>query len=217
MKYNQNSKIMQITLETLVIGVDIAKETHYARAFDYRGIEFEKVFRFSNTFDGFVQFNSWMQEIMNQQQKQSCIVGLEPTGHYWFGLAHFLQESQVKLVLVNPFHVKRSKELDDNNPTKNDRKDPKTIAMLVKDGRFVEPYLPDSVYAGLRVAIDLRERHLKDLSGIKNRVIRWLDIYFPEFNTVFEDWEGKTALMTLKEFALPARIAEMEPFTILTF
>ncbi len=26
-------------------------------------------------------------------------------------------------------HVKRSKEFDDNSPTKNDRKDPKTIAM----------------------------------------------------------------------------------------
>jgi transposase len=169
---------MQITPETLIVGVDIAKGTHYARVFDYRGIELGKVFRFSNTFDGFVQFNNWMQEIMSQQQKQNCMVGLEPTGHYWFGLAHFLEENQIKLVLVNPFHVKRSKELDDNNPTKNDRKDPKTIAMLVKDGRFVEPYLPDSVYADLRVVIDLRERHLKDLSGIKNRVTRWLDIYF---------------------------------------
>jgi transposase len=217
MKYTQNLKIMQITPETLVVGVDIAKETHYARVFDYRGIELGKVFRFSNTFEGFVQFNNWIQGIMSQQQKQSCIVGLEPTGHYWFGLAHFLQEHQIKLVLVNPFHVKRSKELDDNSPTKNDKKDPKTIAMLIKDGRFVEPYLPDSVYADLRIAIDLRERHLKDLSSIKNRVIRWLDIYFPEFNTVFQDWEGKTALMTLKELALPARIAKMEAFAILTF
>lgn len=40
----------------------------------------------------------------------------------------------MNLVLVNSFHVKRSKELDDNNPTKNDCKDPKTIAMLIKDG-----------------------------------------------------------------------------------
>jgi transposase len=38
MKYNQNFKISQITNNTLVIGVDIAKKKHYARAFDYRGI-----------------------------------------------------------------------------------------------------------------------------------------------------------------------------------
>ena len=36
-------------------------------------------------------------------------------------------------VPVNPHHVKKSKELDDNNPTKNDRKDPKDIAGLIND------------------------------------------------------------------------------------
>ena len=36
MNYTQNEKILQITNETLIIGVDIASETHYARAFDLR-------------------------------------------------------------------------------------------------------------------------------------------------------------------------------------
>ena len=39
-------------------------------------------------------------------------------------------------MLVNPYHVKCSKELDDNIQTKTDQKDPKTIAGLVRDGRF---------------------------------------------------------------------------------
>jgi transposase len=34
-------------------------------------------------------------------------------------------------------------KLDDNSPSKNDRKDPKTIAMLVKDGRYREVYIPE--------------------------------------------------------------------------
>lgn len=38
----------------------------------------------------------------------------------------------MKPVLVNPNHVKKSKELDDNHPTKNNRKDTKVIAGLVK-------------------------------------------------------------------------------------
>lgn len=37
--YNQNHKIAQITPKTLVIGIDIAKHHHVARAQDYRGIE----------------------------------------------------------------------------------------------------------------------------------------------------------------------------------
>ncbi len=35
----------------------------------------------------------------------------------------------MKLFFVN-HHVKKSKEFDDNNPTKNDRKDPKVIVGL---------------------------------------------------------------------------------------
>lgn len=48
MKYTQNEKIMQITENTLIIGVDIASDVHYARAFDYRGIELDKVIKFNN-------------------------------------------------------------------------------------------------------------------------------------------------------------------------
>ena len=39
MNCTQNEKISQVTEETLVIGIDIASETHYARGFDWRGIE----------------------------------------------------------------------------------------------------------------------------------------------------------------------------------
>ena len=46
MKYKQNFKIMQITDKTLVIGVDIAKKTHFARAYDWRGIELDKTISF---------------------------------------------------------------------------------------------------------------------------------------------------------------------------
>jgi transposase len=44
MKSTQNEKISQIKFETLVVGIDIGKETHYARAFDYRGIELARPF-----------------------------------------------------------------------------------------------------------------------------------------------------------------------------
>lgn len=43
MKCTQNEKILQIKNETLVVGIDIGKEMHYARAFDYRGIELSKL------------------------------------------------------------------------------------------------------------------------------------------------------------------------------
>lgn len=206
MNYTQNEKIMSINERTLVIGIDIAKSVQYARAFDYRGIELGKVKSFENTAEGFKIFEDWMRLLANQKQKNNIVVGLEPTGHYWFNLGHFLKELGAKLVLVNPYHVKRIKELDDNSQTKNDSKDPKTIAKLVIDGRYFEPYIPEGIYSDLRVAMDMREGLGKNLNKIKNKVTQWLDKYFPEFNDVFGDWEGKAALITLKEFPTPEKI-----------
>ncbi|HCF71993.1 MAG TPA: IS110 family transposase, partial [Syntrophomonas sp.] len=53
MKNTQNEKISQINISTLVVGIDVAKETHYARAFDYRGMELSKLLKFSNTAEGY--------------------------------------------------------------------------------------------------------------------------------------------------------------------
>lgn len=206
MKYTQNEKILQIQLETLVVGIDIGKETHYARAFDNRGIELAKLLRFSNTAQGYESLESWMQNIMQQKQKTETMVGFEPTGHYWFTLGDFLQRKGHALGIVNPFHVKCTRELDDNSQTKSDRKDPKTIAMLVKDGRFREVYIPADLYQELREAVAERERLVEQIIGISNQVLRWLDIRFPEFTGIFKNWSGKTALATLKHVPTPAKV-----------
>lgn len=42
MNYTQNQKIMQISPSTLIVGIDIAKDKHVARAQDDRGYEFGK-------------------------------------------------------------------------------------------------------------------------------------------------------------------------------
>ncbi len=209
MKSTQNEKISQIKFETLVVGIDIGKETHYARAFDYRGIELARLLKFSNTDQGFQRLEQWMRDICKQQEKTEIIAGFEPTGHYWFTLGDHLKSQGHKLAIVNPFHVKRTKELDDNSPTKNDRKDPKTIAMLVKDGRYREVYIPDDIYQELREAVSERERLQEQLTSIHNRVVSWLDIRFPEFTTVFKDWRRNAALITLRSFPTPEKVMEM--------
>jgi transposase len=206
MKFTQNERILQIKNETLVVGIDIGKETHYARAFDNRGIELAKLLRFSNTAQGYEALEDWMQSILQQRKKTEVIVGFEPTGHYWFTLADYLRNKGHQLGIVNPFHVKCTRELDDNSQTKSDRKDPKTIAMLVKDGRFRDVYIPTDLYQELREAVSERERLQEQLIGIGNQVIRWLDIRFPEFSGVFKDWSAKTAMTTLKHLPTPAKI-----------
>jgi transposase len=206
MKRTQNEKILQIKNETLVVGIDIGKETHYARAIDWRGIELAKLLRFENTAQGYEALDEWIQNIMQQKGKTEVMVGFEPTGHYWFTLGDHLRTKGHKMGIVNPFHVKRARELDDNSPTKSDRKDPKTIAMLVKDGRFREVYIPEGLYQELRESVYERERIQEQLIALSNQIIRWLDIRFPEFSEVFKDWRGKTAWAALRAFPTPAKV-----------
>ena len=204
MSITQEDKIRQVTEKTIVIGVDIASETHWARAFDWRGLELGKVLSFANSAEGFTQFKAWVDKAAAKAEKSHIIVGLEPTGHYWFTFAAYLKEAGMGLVLVSPMHVKRTKELDDNDPSKSDRKDPKTIAKLVNEGRYIVPYIPEGVYAELRICMNCRWRVMKELASIENRVKRWFKIYFPEYGEIFGDVTGAGSMALLHEAPLPS-------------
>ena len=54
--------------------------------------------------------------------------------------------------------------------------------------------------------MNMKESLSKNLNIIKNKVDHWLDKYFPEFNDVFADWEGKAALISLTEFPTPEKV-----------
>ena len=211
MNYNtQNAKIASITEKTLVVGIDVGSQTHFARAFDWRNYEYsKKPLEFSNTEAGFLSFKAWMEELAGKHGKEAVLPGMEPTGHYWFALGRFLQDNGMKPVHVNPHHVKKTKELDDNNPNKNDRKDPKTIAALVNEGRFSYPYMPVGIYAEIRSLSNLRFQTQEELTRIKNRLARWFSIYFPEYKDVYRDLKAASGRMVLKEAPLPEDIKKL--------
>lgn len=211
MNYNtQNAKIASITEKTLIVGIDVGSETHYARAFDWRNYEYtKKPLEFSNTEAGFLTFKAWMKDLAEKHGKNVVIPGMEPTGHYWFALGKFLQDNGMKPVHVNPHHVKKSKELDDNSPSKNDRKDPKTIAALVNEGRFSYPYIPTGIYAEIRSLSNLRFQTQEELTRIKNRIARWFSIYFPEYKDVYGDVKAVSGRKVLQIAPLPEDIKKL--------
>lgn len=209
MDFKQNQKINQVTEKTLVIGIDIAKRTHYACFIDDRGRVLQKSFSVFQSRNGFELFYKRILEAMKESKKSEVIVGIEPTGHYWLNLAYFLQERGIPLVMTNPMHVKRSKELDDNLPTKHDRKDALVIARLVKDGRFSYPRILKDLEAELRVGSTFREKLVEEFGAVKNMMIRWLDRYFPEFTQVFPNF-GKMALAALECTPFPSDLHEKQ-------
>lgn len=215
MKINRaNQRLNEITPNTLIVGVDIAKKKHWARFVDYRGIELGKAIGFTNDINGFTTIVSEINKICNSKflnyHIDKIIVGMEPTGHYWKDLALFMMKRDIKVVGVNPYHTKKSKELDDNSPTKNDKKDAITIARLVKDGRFFEPYIPTGVYGELRVLVTTRTGLVRRRNSLKNTITAVIDEYFPEFTTVFKHpLKGKASIQILKDCPFPKLILSL--------
>ncbi|WP_449354007.1 IS110 family transposase [Virgibacillus natechei] len=206
MDFTQNERLDQITEETIIVGIDVAKHKHVARAIDDRGRDLAKRLVFENGFTGFKQLLEWAQNIAEKTNKSSLIFGMEPTGHYWLNLAYYLKAKEFHAVVVNPMKVKRTKELDDDSPTKNDTKDAKVIAQVMRAGRYHEPILLEGIYAELREGMKLHDMMREDLASIKAQMHNVLDRYFSEFLTVFKDWTGKAALHFLKKGYLPEDI-----------
>lgn len=158
---------------------------------------------------GFQSFLAYLEHCKSNASAEQIIVGCEPTGHYWFNLARYLKTQHISLALVNPYHVKQIKELDDNSPKKTDLKDPKTIAKLVVDGRYSYPYLPEGIYADLREAVSSRDRIVKELNAATNRIKRWLKIYFPEYLTVYKIFSAESGLTVLEVAPLPKEVVKL--------
>jgi len=210
MNDTQNKKIAQVTDKTLVVGVDIGSDTHYARAILVRGYEVsKKPFNFENTREGFEKFVSWTYNLAAANQLTKIFVAVEPTGHYWFNLADYLKAYDVKFVMVAPQHVKHSKEMDDNTQRKDDRKDPLVIARLVLEGRYMIPYIPEDVYAELRAAFNRRCDLVEALNRNENRMIRWFDMHFPEYREVYGKASAITGLLVLMRAPLPSDILSL--------
>jgi len=206
-RFKKNEKLTFISDEMLIVGCDVGSETHYVRAIDTRGRELSKAaFPFSNDSVGFQSAKTWALQIAAANKKNQIVLGLEPTGHYWFCLAAWMIARGITVVQVNPYAVKQTKELEDNSQNKDDRKDPKLIANLVKDGNYGMPYLPEGIYAELRRLSMLRDQLTEDRIRNENRLHREMKIYFPEYQDAFGKLDGPFTLEVLKQVPFPQDI-----------
>lgn len=206
-KFDKNDKISFISDDMLIVGCDIGSETHYVRAIDTRGRELSSdLFSFSNSKEGFESAKRWMLELAAENDKNQIVLGLEPTGHYWFCLASWMISNGISVVQVNPYAVKQTKEIEDNSQRKDDRKDPKPIANLVKDGIFGIPYIPEGLYAEIRGLSTLRDQLMETRIQAMNRLHRELKIYFPEYKDAFGKMDGDFTLEVLRNAPFPDEI-----------
>ena len=209
-KFDKNAKLSFISDDMLILGCDVGSETHYLRAIDTRGRELSRTaFPFSNTSEGFRSAKEWAVKLAAANDKNQIVMGLEPTGHYWFCLATWMISNGISVVQVNPYAVKQTKEIEDNSQMKDDTKDPKLIANLVKDGNFGMPYLPEDQYAEIRRLSMFRDQLSEDRVRTVNRLHREMKIYFPEYKDALGNITGVFSLTLLKEAPFPEELTSL--------
>lgn len=199
MNNSQEIKFKTIEDSDIIVGIDIAKNTHWAVIMSPNGRILMKSFLFNNTTEGFKSLVGNIEKVLKMVNGKKAIVGMEPTGHYWKALAKYLKtKEEIKVVTVNPYHVKKSKELDDNSQTKSDKKDCVTIARIVRDARYFEPYIPEGIWEELRTATVTRQELIKRENALKNKIIRLEDEYFPEYTQIFPKILSRMSEVILK-------------------
>jgi transposase len=195
--------------DTLVIGIDLAKHTHVARARFYDG-SYTRPVKVPNTRAGFLalseQIGDW-----KARPDSAVIVGVESTGSYGVNLVRWLSEYGCRVVLVPSLHVCREKELLDNGRGTNDDKDALIIADLVGRGQYLGFVALSGACIELRPLVSLRARLVREQTGWLNALHQTVDVLFPEFETIFADLSRPTARLVLGRFGTVAAAQAHSP------
>ncbi len=202
---NLIEKRAAIKPDTLVVGVDIGKFMHVARARFPDG-SFTHPLSVTTDADGFRILREHMVRWQRQAGCTDTVVGLESTGVYWENLAFWLEGRGYRVVQVNPLHVHRSKEMLDNSPGKTDGKDALLIADLVAQGKYLSFVMPRGDFAELRQLATLRARLVVERTTYLSRLHLEVSQVFPEFSRVFRDIATRVARRVLYYFPTPTDI-----------
>jgi transposase len=207
MKKIETKKLKAVNSKTLVVAIDIGKETNmgYCRCPDRSEV---KPFEFRNNRAGFEKFWGCVMDTKLAKALEEIVIGFESTGAYAEPLLHFLKEKPVRLVQVNPMHTKRLKEMNGNSPAKTDKKDPKVIADIIELGHALTVVIPEGAAADLRRLTQARERAIKRRTALFNQLQDLVFISFPEFLQVLKDVKTKSAQYLLRHWPTPLDIVE---------
>jgi len=201
-------KLAQVKPGTLFVGVDLGLDRNVAVIINEGGRRLAK-FAFPHTQDGYAYFRRRLRKLQRQHQAPAMLVGMEPSNYVWKLLAAELEKHQMSYRLVNPFTVKKHREGDQLDRSKDDVRDAFTIADLLRTGKYTETQLLHGHYAELRQYATLNERLRGEMTRHRNRLHSAVGQLFPEVKRVFKDVTGLTAVAMLQNHAAAAVIRDL--------
>jgi transposase len=150
-----------------------------------------------------------MEGLRQKHQAAGIIVAMEPSNYFWKLLAKELEEKKIPYHLVNAYTVKKHREGNQLDRSKDDRRDAGQIAELSRNGHYTETRLQKGAYEELRQYATLYDQLIQGLRREKNVLWGLVGQVFPELPRVFKDLTGETCQAFLGSFAAAASLRQL--------
>ena len=189
----------------ICVGIDIAKETHYAAVLDEQRTILVEPFAFQNDFEGF----SLLLKKLSAFPKDELLIGMESTAHYAENLIAFLYNSGYKLVVFNPIQTATLRKTNIRK-TKNDKVD----SVLIAQALFLLPHRlyskADADTLQLKSLCRYLQNLQKSVTKLKIQLVSYVDLIFPELQSFFKSGlHIKTCYDLLEKYSSPDAIAAL--------
>jgi len=208
MKPSLSEKLSRFKPGLLYVGVDLGLDSNAVKVKDERA-KLLCSFEFPHSRDGYDFFHRRVQALVERHSASGFVVGMEPTNYFWTLLATDLERRRTDYYLVNPYTVRKHREGDQLDPSKDDPRDASAVTDLLREGKYTETRLQRGAYAELRQYATMHNRLTSDIARQKTLVRNIVGQLFPELSGIFKDLTSATAVAMLKNHAAAVRIKDM--------
>ena len=185
-------KLARVKKGTLHIGIDLGLENNVVIAINEYAERLDR-FRFPNDRSGYEYFHQRIEKLQMEKNAPEVLIAMEPTNFLWKLFASDLEQKGVAYRLVNAYTVKKHREGDQLDRSKDDPRDAFMIADLSRTGKCTETQLQHGAYAELRQYISLYYRLKRQIRREKQHIWHAVGQLFPELPRIFKNITGETA------------------------
>lgn len=189
----------------IYVGIDVAKETHFASAMDSSGVVLAEPFSFSNDASGF----SKLVKKLSHFDKSDLLIGLESTGIYSDNIIAFLYQNNYPLAVINPIQT-ASLRKSNIRKTKTDKVDTFLIIKSLMLNSYSLYSEQDAQAMELKSLCRFRKNLKKSIARLKIQLSGYVNISFPELAYFFKSGiHIHTCYELLKAYPSPEDIAAL--------
>ena len=189
----------------IYVGIDVAKDTHYAAAMNSSGEVLVEPFPFENDAAGFCL----LQKKLSAFDKDDLLIGLESTGIYSENLICFLFGAGYRLAVINPIQTATLRK-SSIRKTKTDKVDTLLIikSLMVNTYRLYSERDAESLK--LKSLCRFRQNLKKSKARLKIQLSGYVNLLFPELAGFFKSGiHIATCYALLKKHSSPEDIAAL--------